>query len=517
MAVTTRASKVTAKALKEQYHAFMDLLNYGADWVKELKVSGETYKGRELIVPIRTEKVQPGAFMSETDPLQTPVSANSTFLSFDVVLYNARIAVTWMAQDFDDGSVVKLSDDMDAWIDSNNENLEYAAIFGNAVRGVICEFPDSIAPDPVPGPNWAIEVAFNDNLGAAGANRSRTLEVDYDGDFRCFRALGSTSPDATSDESMDCYPLVTTSPALATRSTWVPITLRCLDDLRVVESGHGITAGAGAGSFGWFVVATDELNSTITIVAVDSAAALSTATLQGLMPVGNGIGVELGTTTTLGARTIGNTLCWANHASKEMFGILHNLFAGTFGGKTRAATASTDPLKALRSRGYIASVAAGGGRAALTGARVIRLLDIVRARNSKAPQKLYANPLFNSIYIAAMTSAFNFNVESSGAQHKSDLVNTGTRLAGYTINEMRRMPRGMLLFVTPEQWKICTPKKGGVGGVPMLRFRVQGKHRDSDTYAHTTTTIWGVFQQICFTPRSAAVLSGLDIVNELLD
>ncbi len=511
MAVTTRASKVTAKALKEQYHAFMDLLNYGADWVKELKVSGEVYKGRELIVPIRTEKVQPGAFMGENDPLQTPVSANSTFLSFDVVLYNARIAVTWMAQDFDDGSVVKLSDDMEAWIDSNNENLEYAAIFGNAVRGIICEFPGT-AGVPI-----AIATAFNDNLGAAGANRSAVQELDYDGDFRCFRALGSTSPDPTADESMDCYPLVATSPAIGTPSTWVPITLRCLDDLRLVESGHGITAGGGAGSFGFFVVATDELNSTITIVAVDSAAALSSFHLQGLMPVGNGIGVELGTTTTLGARTIGNTLCWTNHASKEMFGILHNLFAGTFGTKTRAATASTDPLKALRSRGYIASVAAGGGRTALAGARVIRLLDIVRARNSKAPQKLYANPLFNSIYIAAMTSAFNFNVESSGAQHKSDLVNTGTRLAGYTINEMRRLPRGMLLFVTPEQWKICTPKKGGVGGVPMLRFRVQGKNRDSDTYPHTTTTIWGVFQQICFTPRSAAVLSGLDIVNELLD
>ena len=63
-----------------------------------------------------------------------------------------------------------------------------------------------------------------------------------------------------------------------------------------------------------------------------------------------------------------------------------------------------------------------------------------------------------------------------------------------------------------------TPQKGGgLGGVPMLRFRAKLKDRDSETHLNTTTTVWGVFQQVCFAPRENAILAGLNIVNELLD
>jgi hypothetical protein len=515
MAVTTRASKATAKALKEQYGRYMDQLNYGTEWVKKLKVSGEKYQGRKLVVPIRVKKIQPGAFMLETDALQTPVAAESTFLEFDITLYNARLATTWLAQEFDDGSVVKLSTDLEDWITSNNENLEYAAIFGKNVRGIICEMEGAVAP----GVPIAINIAQVDNNGVGGFI-SAIFQADYDGDFTAFRALGSTAVDSTADESLNRYPNVLTTPAVATPATWVPVNLRCLDDLRLVEDGHGITKVAGGDSVKFYVVATNELASTITLVAASDVATASYH-LTGLMPLGNGIGVELDTSIAVGALSFGNITCWTQYASKEMDGILQNLFFGTFGGTSRAAagTAPLNPLASLRSRSFIQSVTPTGNRATITGDRILALLDIVRGRSGDKPKQLFANPLFNSVYVAAMTATFNMNVESSGgAPHKGDIVSVATRLAGYEIQEMRRLPRGMLLFVTPEHWKICTPKKGGgLGGVPMLRFRVQNKNRDSDTYAHTTTTIWGVFQQICMQPRANAVFSGISIVNELLD
>lgn len=512
MAVITRANKSTDKALKEQYHKFMDMLNYGTEWVKSIKVFGGKYQGRTLLVPIRTQKVQPGRFISENEALPTPVDARSTFIEFDIVIYVARMATSWVAQEFDSGSVVKLQQDLEAWITSNNEMLEYTAIFGGRTRGIICELPGATN----------INNATTDNLGAA-INASAALELDYDGDFRCFRALGSTSIDSNADESLNCYPDVATSPAglAGAKTTWVPIDLRCLDDLRPVETGHGITAGPGV-VVKFFVVATDELNSTITIVAVDDNSGGASFNLQGLMPVGTGLGVELGTSIAVNTRSVGNIDCWTNHASKEMQGILSNLFFGTYGNVSRAATATTNPNASLRSKSYIQSaspLAPGAGRDTLTGGRVVQLLDIVKGRSGKRPAKLYASPLFNSVYVAAITATFNLNLEvEGGGRHKGDLAPEATKLAGYAIEEMRRMPRGMLLFTSPETWAIVTPTKGGgLQGVPMLRFRVQNKNRDSEVFPHSVTTVWGVFQQVCFEPRCSAVLSGINVVTELLD
>jgi hypothetical protein len=202
MAVTTRANKVTDLALKQQYAKYMDLLNYGADWVKLIKVQGERYIGRQLLVPLRTTKIQPGLFVNESDPQPTPVDARSTSILFDVVIYIAKMATSWVAQEFDEGSVVKLSRDLEDWIKSNNENLEYAAIFGHKVRGVISERGL--------GAN-AINVIDVDNLGAAIV-RSAPLALDFDGDFRCFRALGSSAV-LPNEESLLSYPTVLTSTA----------------------------------------------------------------------------------------------------------------------------------------------------------------------------------------------------------------------------------------------------------------------------------------------------------------
>ena len=514
MAVTTRANKVTDLALKQQYAKYMDLLNYGADWVKLIKVQGERYIGRQLLVPLRTTKIQPGLFVNESDPQPTPVDARSTSILFDVVIYIAKMATSWVAQEFDEGSVVKLSRDLEDWIKSNNENLEYAAIFGHKVRGVISE---RVGGDGAGGtdPAIVIDQAQNDNLGV-GSFASLPQRLDYDGDYRCFRALGSSAI-LPNEESLLSYPTVLTNPTLATVATWVPINLRALDDYALLAAGHGITLNGAATAFQFYVVATDELAGTIDVVALVNAGNTSEWQMQvGIATNGYLFGVEMGETIVVGVApaavlAAGNITCWTNHISKEMLGVLSCLYAGAYGGIDRAAG-----TRALRSKAWSVSALFDGGRAPLTAGRIIALLDIVTGMAGQAPKQLFVNPLFHSIYIAGLGATINLNNE--GGRYKFDGVPEVDKLAGYAMTKIRRLPRGLILFATPETFKIVTPQKGGgLGGVPMLRFRAKLKDRDSETHLNTTTTVWGVFQQVCFAPRENAILAGLNIVNELLD
>jgi hypothetical protein len=272
-----------------------------------------------------------------------------------------------------------------------------------------------------------------------------------------------------------------------------------------------VTLGVGSNAFRFYVVGTDELLSEISVIAVVDAGALSTFNLQGISTLGYLFGIEMGEAITVGARTAGNITCWTNHISKEMLGILSCLYAGTYGGVDRAAG-----TRALRSKAWSVSVAIPGGRAPLTAGRIVALLDIVTGMAGQAPKQLFVNPLFHSIYIAGLGATINLNNE--GGRYKFDGVPEVDKLAGYAMTKIRRLPRGLILFATPETFKIVTPQKGGgLGGVPMLRFRAKLKDRDSETHLNTTTTVWGVFQQVCFAPRENAILAGLNIVNELLD
>lgn len=502
MAVITRAQKVVDRALKEQYGKYMDLMNYGTEFIRQLSVSGERFVGRKFLVPIRTTKIQPGRFVAETGAQPDPVAAQSDYLQFDVAIYIAKLATTWVAQEFDSGSVVMLSRDLEDWIKANNENLEYASLFGHRVVGLISEFAGVTA----------INNAQPDNLGAAGAFKSNTVELDYDGDFRPFRAFGATMPGG-GPEVMNSYPDVLTTPAgtAGNPATWIPITLRCLDDYQAVESGHGF-AGVGAGEVvRFFVVDTNELTSTITLVAVNDSGNASSFNLQALMPVGWAMGVEMGDSITMGARSFGNVTCWSTYKTHEMTGILSNLYDNTFGERTRV----TLTYKALRSTAFTMNTTAAGGRAAFGPSRVVQFIDRVNGYAGEKPSELWVSPLFNSIYVAAVSSIQNMN---TGGRWSGDAVPSATTLAGYTMKTMRRMPRGLLLFSSPSTWFVLTPQKGGgLGGVPMLRFRDQLKGVDSETHLNSSTTVWGVFQLCCKEPRKNGTICGVNIVSEILD
>lgn len=504
MAVITRASKVTAKSLKEVYHQYMDLLNYGMEWIENLKVAGMDYKGRTLIVPIRLKKFVPGKYQTETESMQTPVAGETTFLEFDAVLFIARMATTWMAQEFDGGNVVPISDDLKHWISANNESLEYAAIYGGKTRGIISEFPEAALSN----------VAQNDNAGI-GAFRTAIQELDYDGDFGPFKLNGASGGGSSSDAALLRYNgIVTVAPVLGTPSSWVPVDLRCLDDYLLVAADHGIT-GAGNADTGLYVVAINELTSTITIVLA-SRAATPSLELRLAITQGVGMAVELRETTAikgpLADRNFGNVNVWSQAASKEMQGILSNLYGGTLGGKDRSLGANA----ALRSKNRIVNTALGGGRAALAASRVVELLDITEV-DAKKPSTLWVNPLFNSIYIASFSTAIQLN-QYDGGQKGFDSVPKATTLAGYTPKTLRRLPRGMILFTTPDSWMIITPKRGGgLGGAPFLKFRNSSSGVDDTVTPTTVTTILGIHNQVCTEPRKNATLCGIHVVQHLAD
>lgn len=488
MANMTFAASVVAELFERQFGNFINHLNYGMEVLDLFEMSKASFNGAYFEYPMTVKRAGHGRYQGEGANQPTPRSLNDEVVKFSVSEYIDKLGFTWRFLSQGNSSLLKskIKRRINRAFEENREFLDQVSIFGNASRGLI---NSREAATLVPG-----------NVGVLGLTRTTEVVFDYSGDHTRFS--GAT---------------------LAAPTSWVPVTLRALDDYAIIENNHGITGNGGALDH-LFVTGSNELEGTLTIVLVSSNANCVldlNAAAPTVIANGFALNVELDNTTTVNAIPVGTPQFgridpvtgapYPGDASYEMAGIFHNLFAGLWGDKDR----STAQYDSLRSTGL--TMATGGAhlRTGFTAERVSHLIQTVKIAAGRAGQfsHILCNPLVITRLVAAVTVTLEF--QTKGAAGTADLGPKTVSMLGFEPKECLNMPNGMIVGINKACWEILTVggkmidiiKRGDASGViggPLFK--------SSDVTTSSDTVFYGIHQLVCDRPNANGAICGIALV-----
>ncbi len=488
MANMTFAASVVAELFERQFGNFINHLNYGMEVLDLFEMSKASFNGAYFEYPMTVKRAGHGRYQGEGANQPTPRSLNDEVVKFSVSEYIDKLGFTWRFLSQGNSSLLKskIKRRINRAFEENREFLDQVSIFGNASRGLINERISPIvtanaAAPPAPVVAW-----------------SAPIVLDYSGDHSRF--VGAT---------------------LATVSSWVPVTLRCLDDYAAIENGHGITDAGAAGASHLFVTGSDELAGTLTMRLVSDNNGSTVLMDSTIIADGFAVNVELDDTTTVGAVPVGTPQFgridpvtgapYPGDASYEMAGIFHNLFAGMWGDKDR----STAQYDRLRSTGLTMATTGTHLRTGFTAARVSHLIQTVKIAAGRAGQfsHILCNPLVITRLVAAVTVTLEF--QTKGAAGTADLGPKTVSMLGFEPKECLNMPNGMIVGINKACWEILTVggkmidiiKRGDASGViggPLFK--------SSDVTTSSDTVFYGIHQLVCDRPNANGAICGIALV-----
>ena len=493
MSNMTFAASVVAELFERQFGNFVNHLNYGMEVLDLFEMTKTSFNGAYFEYPTTVARAGHGRYQGEGARQPTPRSLNDEVVKFSVSEYIDKLGFTWRFLSQGDSSLLKskIKRRINRAFEENREFLDQVSIYGNATRGLINERMFVAGAPNTP-------ILCGAGAPVAGLNRTVEIVVDYSGDHTRFSAA-----------------------VLANPTTWVPVTLRLLDDYGAVAVGNAIVSGGGANTGHLFVTGSSELAGTVTLVLVSDNAGTGLLIDSTTIADGFAIGVELDNTTAVNGVAIGTPqygnidpatgVAYTGDASYEMAGIFHNLFYGMWGDKDR----STAAYLRLRSTGLTMATSGTHSRAGFSAERVSHLIQTVKIAAGRAGKftHMLGNPLIMTRLIAAITVTTEYQVK--GPAGKADLGPSSVLMLGYELKECLNMPNGMIVGINKACWEILTVggkmidiiKRGDASGViggPLFK--------SSDVTTSSDTVFYGIHQLVCDRPNSAGAICGIDLV-----
>lgn len=483
MAVSTFATSQLNRLFERQYSTFIDMLNYGFEILDHVSKKKAEFDGEFFYYPVTVTRAGHGRYQGEAQAQPTPHGVEDDTIRFQPTEFIDKIAFSWrmLMQASSPRLHSKIARRIARVVKENREFCDKIAIFGNATRG----FGSTRTLSTAVVTNTAAPIAGLFRLAAANV-------LNYDGDHTRFATAVAANP-----------------------LTWIPITVRFLDDYAdAAADGEGLP-GLALGTAQFYVVASDAVAGTISVqvVATVNTSALfinNTAILDGFS-----YGIELSATSTVGGVVVGAPqfgLTTPGDASQEMTGIFSNLGAGTYGGKDR----STAGFSSLRSTCITMGNTLLHPRTNFTATRLQVWLDEMQVLGGGQPTDFWMSPLMRSRYVAAVTvvlaNSTSRHQVTDGAGGKGDIGVKTIEYAGYKMRTALNMPKGLLVALNDETWMVLT-----VGG-KLIDFRRQGGGEDGPLFYDdpgTTTgnaVLYGVHQLICNRPNYGnGILNGITL------
>ena len=497
MANMTFAASVVAELFDRQFGQFLNMLNYGMEVLDLFERSKAQFNGASFEYPMTIARAGHGRYQGEGATQPTPSALEDQVVKFEVTEYIDKLGFTWRFLSQGESALLKskIKRRIQRAFDENREFLDQVSIFGNATRGLV----NSREVVTVAAANVPVGTLF----------RTTVRVFDYSGDHSKFATA-----------------------ALATPASWVPVTLRALDDYAPVAVGHGITVVAGADiNNHLYVTGSDELAGTVNIICVSSL----TTTVWGLDPTSTSVcangfafSLELDNTTTVtnaagppvaiitGLPQFGRIdpatgVAFVGDASWEMAGIFQNLFSGTWCNIDRTLVANA----ALRSNAFTMATGGAHNRAAFTAERVSFLIQSVKIAAGRAGKftHMLCNLLVVTRLIAAVTTTLQYHVK--GDAGTADLGPRSVTMLGFAPHECLNVPNGMIIGINKDCWQILTVggkmvdiiKRGDASGViggPLFK--------SSDVTTSSDTVFYGIHQLVCDRPNANGCITGITLV-----
>ena len=451
------------------------MLNYGFEILDHVSKKKAEFDGEFFYYPVTVTRAGHGRYQGEAQAQPTPHGVEDDTIRFQPTEFIDKIAFSWR---------------MLMQASSPRLHSKIARRIARVVKENR-EFCDKIALRPlVDAPAFCPVVRVGVSRGVPLLAAANVL--NYDGDHTRFATAVAANP-----------------------LTWIPITVRFLDDYAdAAADGEGLP-GLALGTAQFYVVASDAVAGTISVqvVATVNTSALfinNTAILDGFS-----YGIELSATSTVGGVVVGAPqfgLTTPGDASQEMTGIFSNLGAGTYGGKDR----STAGFSSLRSTCITMGDTLLHPRTNFTATRLQVWLDEMQVLGGGQPTDFWMSPLMRSRYVAAVTvvlaNSTSRHQVTDGAGGKGDIGVKTIEYAGYKMRTALNMPKGLLVALNDETWMVLT-----VGG-KLIDFRRQGGGEDGPLFYDdpgTTTgnaVLYGVHQLICNRPNYGnGILNGITL------
>ncbi len=296
--------------------------------------------------------------------------------------------------------------------------------------------------------------------------------------------FGDLSPFDGTDEN-------NTAVASATSSTWVRVRIFRMDTYAEV------TTTGGQANPATFVSAIDAVARTIDLSTVANAAGESLDRNIAGMPVGIPFAVALHPTQytdSVGAN-FGTNTGFANQPQ----GIFGNLCEPTHFGIDR--TTATGTATVLQSDSLFTQSTAGvGGRAAVTPARVQRVMDQCFVDGGEEVDCILISPLTRAAYLAIMTGTIETQAHAAGG--KGDASYSKLAFAGMQLKVSQHVPPGGWIFLKKNTWKLAQLSK-----CEFVEDDGAILHRVSGTSAFEAAIEW-YYNFVCTKPRNNGILAG---------
>ena len=247
--------------------------------------------------------------------------------------------------------------------------------------------------------------------------------------------------------------------------------------------------------------AVDEAGGTITLAALDTTASLA----AGATAVSQGYGypvylTDAGAGTQLTASQNQPRGVFANMSERNPFGVDK--------GGTNAGVAGANGTPACQPLVITCDPTNTGlpnaNRAPLSVERIQQVFDEVALLSGKEPNIILCNPTMRAQYVAMMAAAGNLYTDTRGAATKGDPGFLDLSFANVPLKFARHVPRGMMVFLETDSWKVAELQGGDFADLDGSSLRRTG-----------TTDEWTGFYRwyynlVCTRPNANAILVGIN-------
>ena len=448
------------------------------------------WNGKHAIIPVHTARNSGVGFRSDSSEV-LPAAGNQSFGSLQVKakFQYGRFQVTGpaiasAAKGSANSFISYVDAEMNHLVEDVRDSANKSAITGGRVKGFISH-----------------RGAFNATGGSGQeqdfAEFSTGLPVVYDGDFTPFNGCSATA------------------------DTKVRVELVQMDT-------YATYAGTQT-NLNVFVVGADESAGTLTLsLGIDEASA-TTETLAGVadphpcaVMLASTAGVDKDGTTMGGVNpatsivaataadaadnpyavyTAANTMTLAS----EPTGVFGNLADPVLFGTARSSSTNAGLLSTI--------VTCNAGedatdRAALSTGRMQAVLDDILRQSGSEPDVILINPLLRQQYSELLmntATAVGLTTDTSKPAAHGSAGYTGFSYAGIPIQTSRGVPKGCMIFLKKDTWKLCELEKGGFAD---LDGNVLSRCAGEDAYEGFYRWYWNL---VCTRPNANGILTGITL------